>query len=330
MTELEDKVRAAINAKASQVAAGTVPPLHLPVRRRRLGPLVRGGGRRAQAPGRRRWLAAAAAAVATTAVIAAAVTAFRVTGQNAAADTAWNQAAQWVTSQVSPAARVACDPVMCQALAARGLPASRLVRLRADDGSPAGSQVIVVTPAARRELGSRLSSFLAPAVLASFGSGPAQVQVRPVAPNGASAYRVDLEADLQARKYSGADLLDSSRLSVSAAARRQLRGGQVDARLLVMIAALAAMQPVSIVAFTDSGPGASTGIPFRSVTVLITGHGSRSRAARRQSFLTFLHSQQVPFRPAQTGTVQLPRGQTGLRIQFTAPNPLGLLGTSPP
>lgn len=323
MTTLEDRVRAAIQAKASEIPDGAAPPLRLPARRPRLPSLVRGGGERMQAPAQRRWLAAAAAAVATTIVITAAVTASRTAGQQTAAGSAGSLAAQWVASQVSPAAKVSCDPVMCQVLATDGLPASRLVQLQ--PGSVAGSQVIVVTPAVRHQLGDGVAAADAPAVLASFGSGPAQVQVRVVAADGAAAFRSSLNADLQEREQSGAELLTSGRVVVTGAPRRQLQAGQVDARLCVVIAGMAGREPLSIAEFADSGPRASAGMPFRSATLVITGRGSAVRAAHLRLLLTFLHSEHAPLRPAQVRTVVFAH-QTVLYIEFTAPSPFGVLG----
>ena len=40
----------------------------------------------------------------------------------------------------------------------------------------------------------------------------------------------------------------------------------------------------------------------------------------------FLLAQQATFRPADVTTVRLASGQTVLRVEFTAPSPLGLLG----
>jgi hypothetical protein len=42
--------------------------------------------------------------------------------------------------------------------------------------------------------------------------------------------------------------------------------------------------------------------------------------------VSFLHAQHGPFRPAWVQTVHLAGGLAVLRIEFTAPSPLGLLG----
>jgi hypothetical protein len=95
--------------------------------------------------------------------------------------------------------------------------------------------------------------------------------------------------------------------------------GQVTSQLLALITNLAALHPVDILAFGDSAPGASPGIPLRSAKLAETGS---ARALR--SWLAFLHAQRPPFVPALTETVQLD-GRPVLFIEFAAPTPLGLL-----
>ena len=80
----------------------------------------------------------------------------------------------------------------------------------------------------------------APAVIARFGSGNVRIEVREIVPGGAAAYFSSLSKDIQDRRASGISLLENPRITVSAAARGQLRAGQVDSRLLVVIAGLAA------------------------------------------------------------------------------------------
>jgi hypothetical protein len=165
--------------------------------------------------------------------------------------------------QVSHDVTVSCDRVMCAALEAHGSPLRNLVVLgptsRAD---PVPSVVLVETAAVRDMFGSSLATAWAPAVLASFGSGTAGITVRVIAPHGLLAYQNLLSADLAARKEAGAGLLGDSQITVSAVARNQLASGQVDSRLLLPLASLAGQQPVNIVKFWNTGPGASAGIPL--------------------------------------------------------------------
>ena len=334
MTPLEDRVRQAIHTKAAEVPPGAVPLLRLPAHRRRSFSLAYRGGGRTGAPARRReWLAPAAAAVLVAAVVVGSETLSRdlygrqaPAGPQQAAAAARNEAAAWVAAQISRDAVVSCDPVMCQALAKAGVRTAALQELRPGAPEPLGSAVIVATAAVRGELGAHLSSIYAPAVIASFGSGTTRIQIRVIAPAGAATYRSASRADLAARQTAGAQLLRSKRISASATARRQLAAGQADPRLLLLIATMAATHRVSIVAFGDSGPGASAGTPLRSaeLTGPQTAHGTGGPADLHQ-MMEQVNAQRAAYRPALAKMVSLPGGQRVLRIEFAAPSPLGLL-----
>jgi len=236
-----------------------------------------------------------------------------------------DQTAAWVASQISAGAIVACDPVMCSVLAGHGLPAANLLVLGPGAPDPLGSAVVLATSAARAMFGGRLASVYAPQTLASFGSGEARIDVRAVAADGSAAYRTALAADVRGRRAAGLQLLADPRVTISAPARAALAAGRVDARLLITLAALAANEPVQILAFGDDGPGASAGAPLR--TAEITGAAAAARA-----MLAFVRAQRPPFLPARSAVSAGPGGpgaQTVLMIGFTAPSPLGLLPSEP-
>jgi hypothetical protein len=250
-------------------------------------------------------------------------------------------AAAWVAGQVSRSAIVACDPAMCTVLQARGVPAGDLLVLGPAALDPLGSDVVVATAAVRSEFGHRLADVYAPVILARFGTGGARVEIRVVAPDGAAAYGNELAADLAARRHAGAQLLGNRRLSVSAPARRQLADGMVDSRLLTMLATLADLQPVHVIFFGQSAPGADARVPLRSVEISDPATASTagdidSRAAGRnaarassvaylRSVLAFLRAQRPPYLPAVVRVVQIPGGQAAIRIGFASPSPLRLL-----
>jgi hypothetical protein len=235
-------------------------------------------------------------------------------------------AAAWMARQVDPAAIVACDPQMCAVLQSKGIPAGRLLLLGAGNAGPLGSDVIVSTAAIREEFGSRLTGVYAPVVLATFGSGNAQVAVRVVAADGSAAYQRSLHADAAARRAAGTLLLRNPHLRVSPAGRRALAAGQVDARLLSALGALATPYHVDITGFGAPATGASPDVPLRSADISPIPAGRARDAATLDSVKRFLLAQQAPFRPADVTTVRLASGQTVLHVEFTAPSPLGLLG----
>jgi hypothetical protein len=256
----------------------------------------------------------------------------RGAGAVASADEAGTRtsAAEWVAAQVSRTVTVSCDPVMCRALKAHGFPAGDLLQLRPGAAAPLRSKVIVATPVIRRQFGNRLQSVYASAVLARFGSGNLRIDIRVIASHGAAAYESALRADLRARMMSGASLLSSNRIVVSGTARRQLSAGQVDVRLLLTIFGMATKYPVHIVAFTDSGPGASAGSPLRSAELGQTEEVPRtSSSVFMRAMFAVLKTQRRPYVPAHAEMTRLAGGQTVLRIEFAAPSPLGLLSPLP-
>ncbi len=236
-------------------------------------------------------------------------------------------AAAWVAQQVSRTTTVSCDPVTCRALEQRGF--DKLLALGPAAHDPLRSELVVATAAVRNELGGRLSSLYAPAVLASFGSGSARIDIRVVAQHGAAAYRSLLRQDLAQRKAIGGGLAGttfSSRIVISSAtARNQLATGQVDSRLLYTIENLAGRHPIRILTFGDSGPGASAGMPLRSAEVIEARNAaSVSSPASVQALLGFVRAQGHPYIPAYAQATRL-AGQTVLLIEFAAPSPLLLL-----
>jgi hypothetical protein len=238
------------------------------------------------------------------------------------------EAAAWVAQQVSPGVTVSCDPAMCAVLTDDAFPARNLLVLSPTSAGPLTSAVIVATSAVRDMFGSSLSTAIAPGVLASFGSGPAEITVRVVAPRGVAAYWAALRAGQAARKTNGSALLNDPRITVSAIAQGQLAGGQVDSRLLLAVASLATNEPIDIVQFGNIGPGVGPEIPLRFADLASNDQAAHlTSAAYLQSLRAFLNKLNTKFRPARIMQVVRPGRRAVLRVEFTAPSPLGLFGT---
>jgi hypothetical protein len=238
-----------------------------------------------------------------------------------------NLAASWIAREVSRDAILSCDPLMCLTLRDHGIPAGDLLVLRPGMTDPLGSELVVATPAIRSQFGSMLSVVYAPAVIASFGTGNGSIAVRAIAPGGARAYEAALSADVRARTAAGDQLRRNKRITLGALAAGQLAAGQVDSRLLGVLVTMAALDPVHVVAFGDSGPGASLGVPLRCAYLAAVGRPTWSgQSAYARSVLAFFHAQLPPYLAANIGPVPADGGQTVLRIEYAAPSPLGLLG----
>jgi hypothetical protein len=221
--------------------------------------------------------------------------------------TAQAAAAAWIAGQLSSDATIACDPAMCAALQAQGVTAGRLMPLTPGSANPQGATVVVTSASASSQFAA-----YAPAVIASFGSGATQIDIRATEPGGAAAYRAALRADLAARVSAGSELLRNNRIHFTAQDAAQLRAGEVDTRLLATLAAMSSQYSFSVTAFGDASPGAA--VLYRDVT--ITGLGKNLAAA-----LTVVNAQLPPYLPAQATIVN----QASLSVEFAAPSPLGLL-----
>jgi hypothetical protein len=236
------------------------------------------------------------------------------------------QAAVWVAQQVNGDAIVACDPAMCGALQKAGIPAGRLLALGPGQSDPLGSDILVATAAVRSQFGSRLASVYAPAVIAAFGTGTAQIEVRVEAPDGAAAYRAGLAADVAARKAAGVQMLHNGAIEASPTARRQLVSGQVDSRLLETLVTLSHVYRINIMSF-GAGPasGVTPGVPLRFAEIAGAARGGH-RPASLHALRVFLNAQRTPYRPSWVATQRI-ASRSVLRVEYPAPSPLGLLGS---
>jgi hypothetical protein len=206
---------------------------------------------------------------------------------------------------------IACDPAACAALQAQGVSAGRLMPLQAAVPDPKGATLVVTSSS------SAVISQYAPALVASFGSGPAQVDVRAAEPGGAGAYQSALRSDLAARVSAGTQLLKNKRITFTAQDAVQLQAGQVDARVLATLAALASESSFTVAAFGDAAPGVAT--LYREVTI------TSNNAAGLTADLALVKAQVQPYLPAQAGIAHTAAGQDVLNAAFSAPSPLGLL-----
>jgi hypothetical protein len=237
----------------------------------------------------------------------------------APAAVAQSAAGAWIASQLSSTAVIGCYPAMCASLEEQGISASRLVPLASSMAGALKADVIATLPSA----GGTLVQRYAPALIASFGAGGYQIEVRAVARNGAAAYQSALRADLNARESAATQLLRNPRLKFTAADAAQLRAGDVDSRLLATLAALSTQVSLRVTAFGDAAPGGPRF--FRQVTVASDGGGTG--AAVLAAALAMVNAQGSPYQPAHASIVTTGTGQDALLVEFAAPSPLGLLST---
>ena len=242
--------------------------------------------------------------------------------QLAAEAAARTQAITWILHQVSPAAVVSCDAQVCADLASNGFPSSHLLPLGPVSNDPLGSDLVVATATVRNQFGSRLGVY-APAVIASFGTGNARIDIRWVYPGGAAAYRAALPATLSVRKAADAQLLTNSNIRLSTAAKEQLLSGQIDPWLPQLLAIMAHSHPLYIVDFASQSPGGGPASLLRWVDLATTVKAAHlTRAAYLGWMLSFIGTQRAEYHPVWVQQVTLRTGQAVLRIGYGAPSPL--------
>jgi len=186
--------------------------------------------------------------------------------------------------------------------------------------------LIVVTPELRALITATnrgLGAEVAPTNLASFGSGNAKVTVQVVYPGGAAAYETALRQSVQTRMKAGQQLLNTGKVSASAAAESDLKAGAVDPRLLLVIEAITNLEPVDVVAFSDSGPGASAGVPFRLMALGESDPAALVSASEYLQAMLHLLQAHATF-PAfnHVGQATL-SGQKVVEVEYAAPSPVG-------
>jgi hypothetical protein len=228
-------------------------------------------------------------------------------------------AAKWVASQVSTSEIVSCDLEMCGEVQDSGFPSGQLMVLSPTVPDPLGSEVVIATPAIQSQFGLRLATVYAPQVLASFGSGPEQVVVRYIAPDGAAVFNAQLAKDRQDRITAGSLLLKNNNIQVNAATRTELLAGQVDPRLLVTLAQLAHGIAVKLVAFGAKSPGEGNALPLRGVEI------GAANPASLSTILQILDAQQGNFAPADKKLASV-GGLRVVSIQYDAPGPMDIGG----
>ena len=232
------------------------------------------------------------------------------------------KAITWILQQVGPAAIVSCDAQVCTDLANDGFPSAQLVTLGPGSNDPLGSNLVVATATVRNEFGTRLGLY-APAVIASFGTKNARIDIRWVYSGGAAAYRAALPETLRVRKAADAQLLSNSNIRVSTAARKQLLSGQIDPWLPQLLAIMAYSHPLYIVDFASQSPGGGPASLLRWVDLATTVKEAHLTPTAYLGWMqSFIATQRAEFRPVWVQQVPLPTGQAVLRIGYGAPSPL--------
>jgi serine/threonine protein kinase len=231
------------------------------------------------------------------------------------------QAISWILHQVGPAAIVSCDTEVCADLVKNGFSPSQVSPLGPGSNDPLGSTLLVATATVRNQFDKRLAVY-APAIIASFGTGNARIDIWWLYPGGAAAYRSALPSALRARKAHDAELLTNSNIRLSTKAREQILSGQIDPWLPQLLAIMAHSYPLDVVDFASQSPGGGPASLLRWMDLATTVKAAHlTRAAYLGWMLSVIDTQRAEYRP-WIQQVTLRTGQAVLRIGYGAPSPL--------
>ena len=288
--------------------------------------------RRASALATTRGRLAAAGAVGVVAVaVVAAVVVGRgsPTGSEPASsagarlDQASVHAVGWLVANTDRRVAVSADPAVAARLRAAGFSPNRLVPLDEVAGRSRG--LIVDTARLRSTEGDSATArtaFARSVVLARFGSGAQQADVREVLPaRGGPATAARLR---QTRMVAADGLLTDVRLRLTPQAWAMLARGAADPRLMSVLADLVASHDVDVWALQRSRPEADAGAPARTALVsAVDGRPVAEAGAGLRDVLRTLRAESAPYRP-HVSRVGHWHGRPVLRITYLAPSPLQL------
>lgn len=285
------------------------------------GPPVREGRhrhRRVRRPSRRAALlavvgvASTLVAVVTAVVLASGGGAGPGSGPASVGSATANEATRWLAANTLPGTRLLVPPDLRDALR-RALPDRHVVGYAAAD---ADADVVVV---ARGLTAARYPRAFA---LAS--------RARPVASVGELSVRelgstdIARERDAVLRRLAGEGLARNAALDLTPQTATAFRDGDVDARLLMLLAGLADAHRLSVEVVPDrAAAGADVLIRTAWISV-VDGTAVRTDPSAAAQVMIFVRAQGGPLRPVFAGVTH-PRGVAVLVVRFPVPSPVGLL-----
>jgi hypothetical protein len=221
----------------------------------------------------------------------------------------------WIDTELAPGTVLRADALDRAELVADGVPSARL----RDSAAPtAPGDVVVVTDRPTDGLRPDPTPFscVEVAVLADLprGSGGAPAVVCSTDVAGAR----EVEAEQPRRARLGEQLVGNSSLTLSAGAAQLLRSGAVDARVVLVLAAIAGTHRLTVGDF-PAAPLDPQDAPRRRM-VIAEVDGATATGAPLGLLSNWLGTQQAPFAPTEVRPVG-----AGLVVGFPTPSPGGLL-----
>lgn len=228
--------------------------------------------------------------------------------ESAAAD----DLASWLTTNTTPATRVQVDPLLWVDLVRAGVPAPRLQRTDSVVSGVSPPALVAARNGGNEDL----------PLVARFGAGTFAVDVRQ-AVTDAVATRTAILAERIASQSFGSALADNPNLTFDDGVRDDLVSGNVDPRLLTVLATAAAEFGYTVDEFPRTNGVDDVGM-LRTVRISaidrLAPTGGTDAAADNVLLRDFFRYQLLPYRPLSQGF-----DDGVLVVTYSAPSPVGLL-----
>jgi hypothetical protein len=248
-------------------------------------------------------------------------------------DRALDQARDWVMMSLPTRPRLAVDDALWAELIEAGYPAEQLVAggglgLPSPTSRPGWADCVFVLgrdggllsldpadPARQARENS--------AIVAGWGIGADRVNARRVLIDRAASLTQAVR-DARARAEAGTALGQNPRLSLAGEAVTLLRRGDVDSRIIAVLATISGQHRLTISTFPPVA-GEDDRLPRRQIAVTAIDDQPVAPGATNADLLDqWLTAQQAPYRPAATSTTDV-LGRTALLVSYDAVSQPGLL-----
>jgi hypothetical protein len=231
----------------------------------------------------------------------------------------------WVLANAAGTPRVAVDDLTWVELVRAGYPADRLVSggglgpaaARRVPGGWRGIDLVVAEPGRVGGVATvAVAALLSSREQARFEVAGSAREVRYVVPDLTVAVARG-ERERAACQTAGEALAGNPRLRLSPEARQLLRDGDVDPRLISVLAGIVAAHALNITDFPAVPGEADTGVQRRTIRIAGVDGGPAGGSA---GLTEWLAAQLTPYRPARVTT-----DRTDLVVRYDSPTPVGLL-----
>ena len=244
---------------------------------------------------------------------------------------AMRQAEDWIGANVRGDDHLVVDAAAADDLLTRGISYERLVPIGASGPTPDAlaswqqDDYLVSSPAIRArlaELPSVQQALDSSIAVAAFGEGDQRVEIRRILSGGMADAQAKERDAQHLRLGAGGSLATNPNLTASADSIDALEAGQVDERLLNVIATLVVQHHLQIGAFPTVDGEDGIGAPRRIVEVDGIDFQTISAGTPAVASLeAFLDSQLSSYRPVDVAIVTHPSGTSSLRITYGVADP---------